>query len=158
MLLCCIWLSGGGLHWSILQQRAVIHSSTSVQKLPEHGGPRAHLRSAGLQVCRNHHIFLECMVGFETPVETRRVMDGLHQQSRRLKEHTDVQASLVYGFIKKLMFKLKVKKYVWSSFISLKGSFETEATEKRFNGFKDKDCDEEKSALTCKNKPPQLGP
>lgn len=73
----CIWLGGGGLRGSILQQRAVIHSSTSVQKLPDLGGPGADLRSAGLQVCRNHRVFLECMVGFKTPVETRRVVEQL---------------------------------------------------------------------------------
>lgn len=33
-----------------------------------------------------------------------------------------------------------------------------ETMEKKFNGFIDKDCDEEKLALTCKNRPPQLGP
>lgn len=77
MLLCCIWLGGGGLDGSILQQRAIIHSSMSVQKLPDLGGPGADLRSAGLQVCRNHRVFLECMVGLETPVETRRVVEQL---------------------------------------------------------------------------------
>lgn len=88
MLLGCIWSSGGDLHWSILQQRAVIHGSTSVQKVPDLGGPGANVRSARLQVCRNHHIFLSCTVGFKTPVETRRVATTAHQQSWRLKEHT----------------------------------------------------------------------
>lgn len=57
-------------HRSVLQQRAVVHSSTSAQDVPEPGGSRAAVSSAGLSWARGHqHVFLQLMVGLKAPVE-----------------------------------------------------------------------------------------
>lgn len=67
----CIWLckAGDGSHRPVLQQRAVVHSSTSVQKTPEHRGHRAAVSPAGLRARRHNHVFLQGPVRLKASVE-----------------------------------------------------------------------------------------
>lgn len=55
----------GASHWAVLQQRAVIDSSSFIQEVPEHGGSRAAVSVAELWAARHNNFFLQVAVGLE---------------------------------------------------------------------------------------------
>lgn len=70
--------TGVSLHWSVLQQRTVVHSSSSVQEVPEHCSSRVAVSLAGLWLFRHDHVVLQRAVGLKAPVEYKTKSTHIH--------------------------------------------------------------------------------
>lgn len=86
MWLCGTW---GSSHWSVLQQGTVVHSSSLIEKVPEHWRSGAAVSLGRLQLSRHDQVVLQRAVGLKVPVayknkvHTRSNIFVLYGQSRK---------------------------------------------------------------------------
>lgn len=64
-----------GSHGPVLQQRAVVDSSTSVQKVPEHGGCGAAVSSVALLASGHNKVFFQRAIGLKAPIKQEQAQD-----------------------------------------------------------------------------------